>query len=219
MEDNRKNSSEEKKNGLKFNAKVLKRDNIKWIIFVTIISFVLSFLLSLSSSAILDKKNTGLYTGIFIVLIIILISIIFDIIGTAVTAADETPFHAMASRKLFGARQAMRLIRSADKVSNFCNDIVGDICGVVSGATSTYIIVSILAESYNIYSVYLGISITGMVASLTVGGKALGKTLAIKNSNYIIYKVAVVLTFTIGRKRLFKAKRAKKINKGREKDK
>ena len=219
MEDNQKNSSDEKKNGLRFNIKVLKRGNIKWIVFVTLISFVLSFALSLFSSSILDKESTELYTGVIIVLIIILISIIFDIIGTAVTAADETPFHAMASRRLFGAKQAMRLIRNADKVSNFCNDIVGDICGVVSGAASTYIIVTILAENYNIYSVYLGISITGMVASLTVGGKALGKTLAIRNSNYIIYKVAVVLRFTIGRIRFIKPKKKKKTNKGRVKDK
>jgi len=34
------------------------------------------------------------------VLVIVFIGIIFDIIGIAVTSADESPFHAMASRNI-----------------------------------------------------------------------------------------------------------------------
>ena len=68
-------------------------------------------------------------------------SIFFDIIGIAATAAEEVPFHSMASKKQDGAKWAIILIRNADRVSSFCNDIIGDICGVLSGAVSTYIII------------------------------------------------------------------------------
>ncbi|MFQ8767640.1 MAG: hypothetical protein ACLR8U_14850 [Oscillospiraceae bacterium] len=43
----------------------------------------------------------------------------FDIIGVAVTAADEKPFHSMASRKVPEAGEALKLIRNAGRVSSF----------------------------------------------------------------------------------------------------
>ena len=55
----------------------------------------------------------------------ILLGIVFDIIGVAVTAADERPFHSMAAHRTPGAREALGLIRKANKVSSFCNDVVG----------------------------------------------------------------------------------------------
>jgi len=117
----------------------------------------------------------------------------FDIIGTAVTAADETPFHAMASRKLYAAKQSIKLIRNADKVSNVCNDVVGDICGIISGAAGAYIVFRVIGNKDVITMTEL--AVTGSITALTVGGKALGKTIAIRNSNYIIYKVSVIIKF------------------------
>jgi hypothetical protein len=54
-----------------------------------------------------------------------------------------------------------------------------------------------------------GLSITGAVASLTVGGKALGKSIAIRNSHYIIYKAAVILKFLFGNLSFSKTKKKK----------
>ena len=68
-----------------------------------------------------------------ILLVIVMVGIIFDIIGVAVTSADEKPFHSMAARKVPGSQEAIKLLRNAERVSSICNDVVGDICGVVSG--------------------------------------------------------------------------------------
>jgi hypothetical protein len=46
----------------------------------------------------------------------------------------------------------------------------------------------------------IGLSVSGMIASLTIGGKAIGKSIAIEKSNYITYKVSVVLQFLNRRK-------------------
>jgi hypothetical protein len=191
VDDHYKHPVDEKKVKFKQNATGTKKDNVRWVIIVTLVSFLTSAALSAGSSQILNGAK--LIPALLIVLGIVLINIVFDTIGTAVTAADETPFHAMASRKMYGAKKAIRLIRNADKVSNLCNDVVGDICGVISGSASAIIIVLFVTENKGINIIEL--AITGAVASLTVGGKALGKIIAISNCNYIVYKVGVVLQF------------------------
>ncbi len=197
MDDNCKHPANDRK--VKFRANVVgsKKENFKWVVFVTILTFVLSSSLSIISSTLLE--DAYIYISFLIVLVIILIGIVFDIIGIAVTAADEAPFHAMASRKLYGAKQAIKLIRNANKVSSICNDVVGDICGVISGAASGFIVVQIAMIANGDMQTLASVGITGTVASLTIGGKAIGKTIAIEKSNYIVYKVAVILKFLLGR--------------------
>ncbi|WP_010252620.1 hypothetical protein [Acetivibrio cellulolyticus] len=210
MDDNYKHPANERK--VKFRANVVgsKKENRRWVIFVTLLTFVLSSSLSIISSTLLEDAH--IYISFLIVLIIILIGIVFDIIGIAMTAADETPFHAMASRKMYGAKQAIKLIRNANKVSSICNDVVGDICGVISGAASSFIVVKIAMGSSSTAETLASIGITGTVASLTIGGKAIGKTVAIEKSNYIVYKVAVILKFLIGRISYIKFKPKAKNN-------
>jgi CBS domain containing-hemolysin-like protein len=135
------------------------------------------------------------------VFVIVFTGIIFDIIGIAVTAADETPFHAMASRKYYGAGQAIKLIRNANKVSSFCNDVVGDICGIISGAAGALIVVRVSQGLRAAEAILIGLSVSGMIASLTIGGKAIGKSIAIEKSNYITYNVSVVIQFLCRRKK------------------
>jgi len=124
--------------------------------------------------------DVNIFFSILIVLVIVFIGIIFDIIGIAVTSADESPFHAMASRKYYGAKQAIRLIRNANKVSSFCNDVVGDICGVISGTASAFIVFKVSQSVGGIVAFLVELSFAGFVAALTIGGKAIGKTIAIE---------------------------------------
>ena len=212
MDDNHRRPGDEKKNKPKLprNAS-LNGSNKIWILTVTILSFFISVILTAASSDVL--KEAGIFTAFLVILVIILINIIFDTIGTAVTAAEEAPFHAMASKKLYGAKQAIRLIRNADKVSNVCNDVVGDICGIISGAAGAYIIFRLIGSSGNVTAVEL--IVTGMITALTVGGKALGKIIALQNSNYIIYKVGSIIHF-LQNDVLFFRKRRKTEN-GRKK--
>ncbi|HZK25437.1 MAG TPA: CNNM domain-containing protein, partial [Oscillospiraceae bacterium] len=117
--------------------------------------------------------------------------ILFDMIGIAATAADEVPILAKAAKKTPGAREALYLIRNADRFSNFCNDVVGDIAGIISGVLSALLVVRIFgAESNPVVS----IAATGIISALTVGGKALGKSVAIEHSTVIILLFANVLT-------------------------
>jgi hypothetical protein len=215
MDDGYKHPVDEKKVKFKPNILSSRKGHMYWLIIITIISFFLSSSLLLLSSKVLKLIDNSIIS-LIVVLIIIVIGIIFDTIGVAVAVADEAPFHSMASRKLYGAKQSIWLIRNANKVSSFCNDVVGDICGVISGAASAIIIYRIAiahgGSGVDSETTLVGLAISGMVASVTVGGKAMGKTIAIENSNYIVYKVSVISKFLFG-KFNFKSKK-KKIKKG-----
>ena len=156
------------------------------------------FFLSIAISAVLSflsneaLEGAGLPLAFGVLAFFILLGIVFDVIGVAVTAADERPFHSMAARKVPGAREALRLIRRANQVSSFCNDVVGDICGIVSGTTAAVIVLR-LQESFDLTSVGVSLAVTALVSGLTIGGKAVGKTFAIDKSTSVLQVVGRVL--------------------------
>ena len=128
-----------------------------------------------------------------ILLAIVLIGIIFDIIGVAVTSADEKPFHSMAARKVPGAQEAIKLLRSAEKVSSICNDVIGDVCGVVSGSASAAIAAQVLQKVSFSWPQMVTLLMSALVAGLTVGGKAVGKTFAINSCTMIVQMVGKLI--------------------------
>lgn len=117
--------------GVIMEKKKEKNDSaLKWLITVTISSFILSLVFSyISTTAISDLK---VLPSIIILLIVIFLGIFFDLIATSVTVANEQDFHARASKKITGSKTAIKLIRNSAKVANFCADVIGDICGVLS---------------------------------------------------------------------------------------
>ena len=117
----------------------------------------------------------------------IALGIVFDMVGVAVTAADPRPFHSMAAHKEKGGKEAIRLLKNANQVSSFCNDVVGDICGIVSGSTAA-VIVTQLQRDLSTHSVLLSIGITALISGITIGGKALGKTVAINDCTNVVYR-------------------------------
>lgn len=161
--------------------------NIKWIIKITLLAFIISFSFSFLSELTIPKVN--IIVGIIILIIFIFIGIIFDMIGVAVTASDIAPFNSMSARKVYGAKVAVKLKKNAEKVSSFCNDVIGDVCGIVSGSTGAILAVS-LSEILNFDATILTLITMAFIASLTIGGKAIGKSYAINQSNYILYKFA-----------------------------
>ena len=165
--------------------------DIKWIIRIVIITFVISFSLSFVSQ--MTIPNLSIFWGILITLLFIFIGIIFDIIGVAVASADEKVFHSMNSRKVTGANVAVKFKKNADKVASFCNDVIGDICGIISGASATTIAVGI-ASALNCELLFVNLTVAAVVASLTIGGKAMGKSFAMNKSDIILYEFAKVIS-------------------------
>jgi CBS domain containing-hemolysin-like protein len=133
--------------------------------------------------------------AMLVLLLLIGINIVFDILGTSVTAADQTPLNAMAAKRVSGARQAIWLVQSADTVSNFTNDVVGDVAGAVTGAAGTTVALQ-MAHGFHA-SALVGqlttLFVIGLIAGLTVGGKAAGKTFAMERATDVVVMAGRVI--------------------------
>lgn len=167
----------------------IKKETVdfKWIGIVTLTAFTISFGLSFISE--MTIPNLSLWLGIIVTLLFVLLGIVFDIIGVSVTTADEAVFHSMNSRKVKGANVAVKFKKNADKVSSFCCDVIGDICGIISGAAATTI-AAILVTEFHFNALVTSLTVAAIIASLTIGGKAIGKSFAINKSDIILYEFA-----------------------------
>ena len=191
MSKNVKNNKDCKNNN---SQSLWKKYNMKWVIIVTIWTFMLTILFSVVAEIVLF--NVPIILSFTILIVIIFIGVFSDMIGIAVTVASDKPFHAMASNRVEGAKCGIILLKNASSVSNFCNDVVGDICGIVSGFAGASIILQIaLLSPQEVNRAALTIVITAIIASLTVGGKAIGKSISINNSHVIVFNTAKVLNF------------------------
>lgn len=173
------------------------KSSIKFSLTTAVITFVLAAIFSVISQSLLS--DVMWVVGLLIVLFIVLIGVVFDMLGIAATAADEKPFHAMAAEKINGAKEAVRIIRNADRFASFCNDVIGDISGIVSGTATTIVVLQIanMLEQGDGSSaqIALNVFLTSLVAAITVGGKAFGKYFAIHASTNIIFYTGKVVAF------------------------
>ncbi len=165
---------------------------IRWVVTVFFTTLVVSGLIGLVSDEVMASSSLPVAFGIL--LFIVLLGIVFDIVGMAVASADEKPFHSMAARKVPGAQEAIRLLRNAERVSSICNDVVGDICGVVSGSASATIAALILTHVDTAWPRGVSLVMSSLVAGLTVGGKAIGKTFAVSSCTQIVHMVGRILS-------------------------
>lgn len=168
-----------------------RNKTIKWVITIFFVTILISGIISLVSDEVME--NSSIAVAFLILLVIVFIGIVFDIIGMAVASADEKPFHSMAARKVPGAHEAIRLLRNAERVSSICNDVIGDICGVVSGSASATIAALVLVHMEVAWPRGISLLLSALVAGLTVGGKAIGKTFAVNSCTNIVHMVGRVI--------------------------
>ncbi|WP_277673430.1 hypothetical protein [Piscibacillus halophilus] len=187
--------------------------SLRFSISIAVITFVLAAIFSIISNNALDGTTWSI--GLLIVIIIVFIGVFFDMMGIAAAAATETPFHAMASEKVAGAKHAIIIVRNADRFASFCNDVIGDIAGVVSGVAAMIVVIELM-NVIELGQPVLNTILTSIVAALTVGGKALGKTLAMSNSTQIILMVGKILYFVETKLHIKVLPNLKKKNKKQE---
>ena len=181
-----------------------RNKTIRWVVIIFLATIAISATISFASNEIMASSTTAV--AFLILFAIVLIGIIFDIIGMAVASADEKPFHSMAARKVPGALEAIKLLRNAERVSSICNDVIGDICGVVSGSASAAIAAQVLQRGSFSYPQMITLLMSALVAGITVGGKAIGKTFAINSCTVIVHAVGRVIYVIVHAPNLFKKK-------------
>lgn len=175
------------------NKKAKKQSTNFWPLKILVMAIALSLGFSVLSEYLMG--STGMIVAILVIVVFVSISILTDMIGVAVTACSKEPFMAMCSKKVRGAKEGLMLIRNADKVASLCADVLGDVCGILSGAAGASIVARITVDFQNVNLTILVASlVTAFIAGLTIFGKALGKRSAIDNCNSIILKVGKFLS-------------------------
>ena len=178
-----------------------KKKPMNWAIKATLITLIISFLLGIFADVL--SKNLSFVPALFVLIFIILVGILADMAGIAIATADEKPLHAMAARKIRGAKEALSLLKNAEKATSIFNDVIGDIAGIISGATGATIgvyVIGMLKDIHSVGSTQVGELITmsilsAIIAALTVGGKAAGKKYAIKHAEKIVFLVGKAACF------------------------
>ena len=165
-----------------------------WPLVVLIMAVSLSLLFSLLSELVLD--GSAVWVAVIVIFVFIFVSILTDMIGLAVASANLEHFTAMAARKVKGSKQAILLVKSADKVSSILNDVVGDVCGILSGAAGASIVAKIAIDNGGSFmSILIPSLIAAIIAGLTIAGKSIFKAVAIKHANQITLGFAKFVNF------------------------
>lgn len=170
------------------------KNNNRWILKIILITFILAIFMSVIAD--LALRKTGIIFASILLIVIIFIGVFFDTIGISVAAARIEPFNSMAAQKKKAAKHSIYLIKNASMVANFCNDVVGDIAGIVSGAAGAIIIMKIMA--FNLPFVdksIITVLLTATIASLTVGGKAVGKIVGMNHSQFVVEKAGKLIYY------------------------
>ena len=165
----------------------------RWPVTAFFIAFGLAIVLSFFSETTL--AGLPLPAAVIMLLLIVFIGIVADTLGTALAIENVTAYTAMASKKIRGAKEAIRLVRNADRLSNICNDIIGDICSIVSGAMGVAIIARLFSGASENRTFLYNILLSSLISGITVFGKAIGKKLALERSHDIVFQTARIVSW------------------------
>lgn len=190
----RENLIEDKEETKKKTKAGKKKQNNHWIYVIFLTTFILALIMGAIADTTVQNLNLGF--AIFILCFIIAIGIGFDMVGMSVASADEVVFHAQATKRQKGAAEAIRLVKYSEKVSSVCNDVIGDVCGIISGSVSALIALQ-LANILSLPNTMVSLIMGALVASITVGGKAVGKSIAARNAEKIIGMVGKWISYIL----------------------
>lgn len=165
---------------------------LAWGLGVLVLSFALTVLFSFLTE--ISVKDSPAFVCIIVLVVLLFLNILCDLLANAIISCSPEAFHAMASKKIKGAKRAVTFCRNATKLSSIFADVIGDICGIVSGAAGTALVVH-FALTGSIYEIIASIGVSAVIGALTVGGKAIFKHFAIKYNKQIVFGFAKFTTF------------------------
>lgn len=173
-----------------------KRAGHVWAIQVFFLSISLSLMFGFLTHTVLSSM--GAIIAAIAICIFIFLGVAFDMMGIAAASADEEQFEIWNNQNIKGARAGLKLCRNCEKVCSFCADVVGDICSTLCGAGGACIVVSLTAHLTNpALIILISVSVSALIAGITIFFKALMKERALKHSNKIILRLGIILEKTI----------------------
>ena len=192
-------------------GKVKNHSAIKWPLAVLAISFAICMCFGVLSE--ISLSSAGIAVSIVVILVFVFIAIVADMLSVAITACDMKPFRAMASKKVRGAKDAIKLKKNADRVASIFGDIVGDVCGILSGAAGATVTSAIITNKITgFWGIVIASLVSAVIAAITISGKAFMKRYSMDHAEAIVMRFAKFLSFFHSNKDKQKSKKAKKEN-------
>lgn len=176
----------------KKNTKLKKYSWLIWGISVFFLSFALTVVFSFLTEV--AVKDSEAFVCVLVLFILLILNIGCDVLANAIISCSPEAYHAMAAKKIKGAKRAVTFCRNASKLSSIFADVIGDICGIVSGAAGAALVVH-MATAGTTGEIIASILISAIIGALTVGGKAIFKHFAIKFNKQIVFGFARFTTF------------------------
>lgn len=177
------------------NAK--KKKPSKWFVWgiaVLFMSFGLTVVFSFLTELVIDE-NSSAALCVVVLLALLALNIFCDILANAIISCKPESFHAMASNKIRGAKRAVTFCKNASRLGSIFADVIGDICGIVSGAAGAVLATIIALNGSDVIKLVSAIFVSAVIGALTVGGKAFFKHFAIKYNKQIVFTFAKFTTF------------------------
>ena len=166
----------------------MNKNSTKWAFKVFILSISLSIIFSLVSQSLLPSLSP--FFSIFVIVFFVFVSVIFDMVAVAFTSINKEQLDKFKNEN--GYVMAVKLCERADKVASFGGDVVGDICGILSGAGGVSLVVNINIQNTNLNLVVTCL-VSSLIAGITIFCKAIMKTYALQNCEQIAIMTGVYL--------------------------
>lgn len=191
----------------------MNKNSTKWAFKVFILSISLSIIFSLVSQSLLPSLSP--FFSIFVIVFFVFVSVIFDMVAVAFTSINKEQLDKFKNEN--GYVIAVKLCERADKVASFGGDVVGDICGILSGAGGVSLVVNMNIQDTNLNLVVTCL-VSSLIAGITIFCKAIMKTYALQNCEQIAIMTGVYLEASFFN-RMRKKRQERKLKRRKKKNK
>jgi len=140
----------------------------------------------------------------FVIFFFVFVSVVFDMISVGVTSLDVQKLEKYFGQT--GYETAKKLCQHTEKVSSFCGDVVGDICGILSGAGGVSLVLNMNIQDPTIDFLVTCV-VSSLIAGITIFGKAIMKNYSVENCDVVVMKTGKIIeSMSISRKKRSKSK-------------
>ena len=190
----------------------MNKNSTKWAFKVFVLSISLSIIFSLFSQSLLPSLSP--FFSIFVIVFFVFVSVIFDMVAVAFTSINKEQLEKYKNEN--GYVMAVKLCERADKVASFGGDVVGDICGILSGAGGVSLVVNMNIQDANL-NLLVTCLVSSLIAGITIFCKAIMKTYALQNCEQIAIVTGAYLEASFFNK-IRKKRQEKKLKRKKKKE-
>ena len=163
------------------------KNSVRWAFKALILSVSVSIVFGMFSQSLFPALPA--FLSVLIIFFFIFISVLFDMIGVAFTTLSKNDLNGLSEPDSPLFETLSKLFENKDKISSFCGDIVGDICGILSGAGGVSLVYNMHFSDINVNFIATCIT-SSVIAGLTIFGKAVMKGYAVQNCKNVAYMTA-----------------------------